>query len=335
MPDSRSRVPLAQERGRLPTAEPRTVEGARTDGAGIQDRGSDGPSSDAGATERSSAIHTTDGLRLTWRSWECDGRTTRADLLIVPGLFEHSERYRPLASYFTRRGYACHALDLRGHGESEGRRVHVGDFADYVRDVETVVDALRSGPSPGRPLVLVGHSMGGVVAVHFALGHGEGLAGLVLSSPAFSAHPENAPPGWLAAAGRLLAGIAPKTLIDARLDPASISRDPEVVAAYRADPRIGSRVSARWFTAVSEAQRVCFKRADELAVPALVLQAGADRLVDPEASRDWARRVQSRRGSAVRYREWAPCAHELFNEPESLEIFGAVLAWLDELFTPR
>ena len=275
--------------------------------------------------EQTGILTTTDGLELRWRCFPPPG-IPRGLVFIVHGLFEHSARYRAVADHLAALGLAVFALDLRGHGESEGRRVHVGDFDAYARDLDAGLRLVRER-HPDRPVVLLGHSMGGVVAARYALDHGDELHGLVLSAPGLAPHPSSAPPSWLAALGRMLSRLAPRTLVDAGLDPTKISRDQDVVAAYVADPLIGRKVSARWFTAYEAARRDAMARAHALRVPALVLIAGGDLLVAPQAAAAWAARAPA---GLVETRTWDICYHELLNEPERLEVLGAVETWLAE-----
>ena len=266
-----------------------------------------------------------DKLELHWRAWLPSGKP-RAIFFIVHGLFEHLERYEVAADHLRSLGYACWAIDLRGHGRSGGRRVHVRHFDDYTHDVEAGLREARQH-HPDVPIILFGHSMGGVVAIRYAIDHGDELHGLVLSSPGLEPHPDSTPPGWLAALGRGISKIAPGFLIESNLNADFVSRRAAVVSDYRADPLIGSKVSARWFTAYEAARDDAYERADSLAVPTLLLLAGADQLVDPEAARAWSHLLPK---DAIRTRTWPDCYHELLNEEESLEVLDEIESWLEE-----
>ena len=123
-----------------------------------------------------------DGLLLTRQAWRPDGEPA-AVLAVVHGYGEHGGRYRGLAEDMAARGYAVHVYDLRGHGRSAGRRGHLGRFGDYLDDTAVYLEAVR-GEQPGRPLFLLGHSLGGLIAAAYAEDRPtEGLAGLILSSP--------------------------------------------------------------------------------------------------------------------------------------------------------
>lgn len=275
-------------------------------------------------------VRAPDGPTLHWYGRLGDG-PAKAVLLFVHGLAEHSGRYGWPMEYFLPRGFACYAFDLRGHGRSGGTSVHVRHFDDYDDDVGAIVRLVK-GRHPGTPLFLVGHSMGGVVALRHALGHAEQLDGLVLSSPGFDAHPDLRPPAWLANLARLLSTLAPSLLIRSDLDPSRISRDPAVVEAYRNDPLVSNKVSARWFTSFVAAQKDVFERADDLRRPVLLMQSEADLLVDPRATARWSELAPP---DLVSYYTWPGFYHEMFNEPERLRVYELVERWLsDRLAAP-
>jgi len=153
-------------------------------------------------------------------------------LVIVHGLAEHSGRYQHVAEYFVERGYAVYALDHRGHGRSEGERAYVDRFGDLVTDLGTFVELVRQ-QEPECGVFLIGHSMGGTIAALFAEEHGDVLRGLILSG-AFMRPAGGVSPA-LMLLSKLLSAVAPKLGVTP-LEAASVSRDPQVVARYDADP---------------------------------------------------------------------------------------------------
>ncbi len=265
------------------------------------------------------------GPSIYWQSWVPS--QPHAVLLFVHGLGEHSGRYTFPMGYFSQRGFACWALDLRGHGKSSGRRVHVQSFDDYRRDVFLVLTKARQHHD-GLPVFLVGHSMGGLVALRFFLDHPHLLTAAVLSSPALGAHPDQRPSRALQILARILSRLAPRLLFSSDLDANAISRSPEVVQAYRDDPLVSDRVSARWFTSIEDAMQEIGGRTQDVSKPILLMQSGADRLVDASASRQWADRAAS---DWVEYVEWPGLYHEMFNEPERDEVFRKMEDWLAKL----
>jgi alpha-beta hydrolase superfamily lysophospholipase len=263
-----------------------------------------------------------DGLRLFWR---CERpEAPRALLLFVHGLGEHAGRYQFPFDYFALRGLACYAFDYRGHGRSPGPRVHVSSFAEFLGDLRAA-RAMVLRQHPPLPLFLVGHSQGGLLALRHALDHPEGLAGVVASSPPLAAHPDSAPSPALQAAARVLSALLPWLRLPNGVDPAYVSRDASVVAAYRADPLVSRKVSARWFTSLQETMRKTLDDAVMLRVPALVMSGAADRLTDPEAARRFAHAAPP---GLVTYQRWDGLYHELFNEPEREQVFARMEDWI-------
>ena len=259
-----------------------------------------------------------DGTALFWRAWR--GPSPRGAVAIVHGLGEHSGRYDHVGAFLAARGYDCWAGDCRGHGLSPGPRVHVDDFGRYVEDAGAFLALAGSR----RPLFLVGHSQGGLVALLRALRHPEGLTGVVASSPYLAVHPAAAPSALRLAVAPVLLRVAPGFLVASGLDTGVLSHDPQVERDYLADPLVSRKVSAAWFRAAHAAQAELDSGASRFTVPALVMAAGDDRLVDPAAIRAWAQKVPTA------FIEWPGMYHELFNEVEREKVLGRVAQWMDE-----
>lgn len=273
------------------------------------------------AIERAEAwTRSADGTALFWRSWRSP--SPRAGVAIVHGLGEHSGRYDHVGQFLAERGFDCWAGDCRGHGLSPGPRVHVDDFGAYAEDAGAFLDLASA---VGRPLFLIGHSQGGLVALLRALRHPQGLHGVVVSSPYLAAHRAAAPSGLRLAAASVLLRLAPARLISSGLDAGVLSHDPAVEEQYLADPLVSRTVSAAWFRAARAAQREVKAGAPALAVPALVMASGDDTLVDPAAARAWAARAPQARAT---YLEWPGLYHEMFNEVGRERILARVAEWL-------
>jgi alpha-beta hydrolase superfamily lysophospholipase len=274
------------------------------------------------------SCETSDGLALHYRAWLPPA--ARGVLLIVHGLAEHSGRYAHVGPRFAGAGYAAYALDHRGHGLSPGRRVHVAAFDEFLGDVDAL-RAVAEARHPGRPLVLVGHSHGGLVALRYVLTRPAGLAGAILSSPLLGVHPSTrASPGLIVLA-RALSVLWPSVLLPTNVDASLLSHDPEVVRAYQADPLVSHRVSPRWFTSAARAMRQAQEGAPHLTLPLLLMVSGADRIVDPEASLRFAAHAPSRNLELV---HWQGLYHEMFNEPEGEAVFARMEAWLEARVSP-
>ncbi|HEY3772618.1 MAG TPA: alpha/beta hydrolase [Solirubrobacteraceae bacterium] len=267
------------------------------------------------------SLHGADGVQIFTQSWLPDEADAQAVVVLVHGFGEHSDRYDWVAGQLVSAGYAVYASDHRGHGRSQGPRA-VLDVDAVVADVDRLVDEAASA-HPGLPVAMLGHSLGGLIAIRYALAHQRRLRALVLSGPLAAL---DAPPPALALA-RGLAHIAPKlgvSSLDARL----VSRDPAVVAAYRADPLVHhGRIPAQ---TVAEMARTVERFPDtvgRVTVPTLIVYGTADGLCPPSG----AIMLADRFGSVdLTTRAYEGLYHEILNEPEREMVMGDVLGWLGE-----
>lgn len=262
------------------------------------------------------------GVLIHHRSWLPEGSVI-ATVTIVHGFAEHGERYEHVAERLTRAGFAVSALDHRGHGRSGGKRTNVERFSCYVDDLLTLVD-MGAARWPGAAAFMVGHSLGGMIALDFALAHANRLRGLVLSAPAACA-PAASPVRVMA--GKALSRVAPSAPV-MRLHLDRISRDPAVVRAYREDPLVHrspvkARLGAEWLTAM---KRVA-EGLPSLRMPLLVMQGTEDGLVDPACGPHIHARAGSPDKTLKMYdRLW----HEIFNEPERERVISDMISWLED-----
>jgi alpha-beta hydrolase superfamily lysophospholipase len=215
-------------------------------------------------------VRSADGLELAGRAVVPAG-APRAAVAMVHGLGEHAGRYGALHEALAGAGFAVGAADLRGFGRSPGIRGHVERWSDYRSDTEAIV-ALAASLAPGRPVFLFGHSMGGLIALDYALQRPQGLAGVIASGAALV--PAGVRRPLLEAASRLLSVIAPRRTIELGLDAQGLSTDPAEVAAYLADPLVHGRVSMRWGAEILRTMAATRARAPAFSLP-LLLQHGA------------------------------------------------------------
>lgn len=262
-----------------------------------------------------------DGTRLFYR-WHPVSEA-RASVVIVHGFAEHSGRYGGVISRMNAAAFNVLAFDYRGHGHAEGRKGYIDRFSEYVEDTRCALDFVEDR-TRGVPLYVIGHSQGGLIVLATALSQQQRIAGCVLSSPALGiAVPV---PAWKDALGRVMARVLPSLAIPSGLDPLHISRDPQVVQDYVADPLVPTFARARWYVAFTEAQAEMARRAPEIRLPILVLQAGADRVVDPDATERLAGRLGS---DDVTFERLDGLYHEIFNEPEKEAVLDQVVAWIE------
>ena len=262
------------------------------------------------------------GRRLYTQRWLPE-RAPRAAIVLAHGLAEHSGRYGELARRLTARGFALHALDHRGHGRSQGPRANIERFGYVVDDLGVLIAGVRA-EDPARPLFLLGHSMGGAVALGYALQNPTLLDGLLLSAPLLGVDP-NVPP-LKQLAGRVLSLLAPSVGL-LTLPSDQISHDPVVVREYDNDPLVfHGAIPARTLIELIAALDWLRERAPELRMPVLALHGTGDRLVPLE----FVAPVYERLGSPDRkLLHYEGLYHELFNEPERARVYADLAAWLD------
>lgn len=286
------------------------------------------------------SLTTRDGLALPTRAWlPEDPGEERAALVLVHGLGEHVGRYDALATRLAAEGYAVHGYDQRGHGRAEGPRAQVDRFEQLVDDLGDFVARVRAA-HPDRPLVLFGHSMGGVVALRAEQTGVVEPDALLLSSPALRVGGEA--PGWLQALVARLAGPFPD-LPTKPVEVGALSRDPAIVEAYREDPAVfHGPVKARMATELVRAGAAALAHAraaadatpsidapagnGHLGAPVLIVHGKEDRIADPGASATLHRAMAGRDATLELYDDGP---HELFNDPLRERVLGDVLGWLE------
>ncbi len=260
-------------------------------------------------------------FNLYYQSWLPEG-SPNAVLLVVHGIAEHSGRYSSLVNYFVPKGYAVYSFDLRGHGKSDGTRSHIEHFSYYLDDVKTYFDIVRK-QNPNAKIFLVGHSMGSTIAIAYAVEHQSELSGLIVFGTTLKAGNSINKASILMA--KILSVLAPRMGV-AALDANGISRDKAVVAAYINDPLVYTgKLRARWGTELLKTMEKLKSKISELSLPILIMHGSADRLSDPSSSKMLFDGVSSKEKTLKLYEGFY---HEIFNDPERLQVFSDMEAWL-------
>ena len=266
-------------------------------------------------------LNSADHLRLFWQRYT--PRDPRATVLVLHGGGDHCGRYPALTDALVRAGLQVALVDLRGHGQSDGRRFHVDAFQDNVADLDAFVAKLSQDGVARDRLLVLGHSHGALVAATWGLSRGRHVAGFVFSSPFFKlALP---PPLLKLVAAKTVGKLVPFMPVPTGFGTADLTTDAEMQRWTERDPLYGRKTTPGWFEAAMRAQRELVRRAPEFRAPLLVLAAGDDRLADPAAARAF---VDASGSSDKRMVVYAGFRHEIFNEVRRSEPIGEAVAWL-------
>jgi acylglycerol lipase len=262
------------------------------------------------------------GVRLFHQSWLPKG-DPKAVLLVVHGLAEHSGRYMNVVDYFVPKRYAVYGIDHVGHGKSEGTRVFVQSFDDYLEPLGTFLEMVKES-HPGKPVFLMGHSMGGLIAPLYVLKHKPDLPGMIISAP-LTQIPKHVS-SMVIVMSKLLSSIVPKLGVE-DIDSSTICSDPAVIRAYEEDPLVyRGKTTARLAAELLKEVQHIQKEASKIVMPVLVMQGSEDKLVNPDDGKLFYESVSSSDKTLKIYQGFA---HEIFNEPEHDRVFADVEAWLE------
>jgi alpha-beta hydrolase superfamily lysophospholipase len=260
-------------------------------------------------------------LELWYHTWAPP--EIRGALIVVHGFGEHSRRYATLVEHLVPRSYALYAFDLRGHGRSPGHRGHVNAWAEYREDVYAFVQ-LVDAQLPGTPLFLLGHSMGALIALDYLLHHPEGLRGAAISGapiePVGVAKPHQV---FLA---RTLSRLWPRFPLQVELELAALSRDTAMVRAYREDPQVHGRATARWGAEGLRAVERVKAGAPQITLPLLIIHGEADRINAVSGSRWLYEQVSS---PDKQLRTYPGSYHEVHNDLDGEQLVEDLAQWME------
>ena len=266
-------------------------------------------------------IATPDGTTLYEQSWTPMG--AKAAVLLVHGYGEHSSRYKHVAQFLAEQGYAVHTYDQRGHGRT-GTDLLIESWDGFLTDLDFMLARVQER-WPDKPIFLYGHSMGGAVVASFLISRQPELTGAVLSS-ALLKIPDSVSP-LLVRISALVSKLAPR-MKTIKLDSAHLSSDPEVVAAYEADPlNYHGGVPARIGAEMNKTVALIQANMEAIHVPVLIWHGDSDKVTDPEGSRQLFDRAASADKTLKIYEGGF---HEMHNEPNQNEVLADLVAWLNE-----
>ncbi len=272
-----------------------------------------------------------DGQALYYQAWVSGDRGPfgsaqgrhRAVLVNLHGLGDHSGLYPTIAGHFPSRGIAVYAYDMRGNGRSPGQRAYLRSWEEYRGDLQAFLVRVREW-EPGLPVFVLGHSLGGLVVLDYALHRPDGLSGAIAAAPPLGRLGVPAP---LMALGRIMSRVWPRFSLEVGMDLSGLARDPAVMSTVLADPLFHRRGTARLSTEVTAAIVRVQARAASLSVPLLILHGAADRMVPPDGSREFFSKV---RCPDRELREYPGAYHGLFADIGYQEVLADVERWLED-----
>jgi alpha-beta hydrolase superfamily lysophospholipase len=255
-------------------------------------------------------------------SWLPNNKDIKDIIILIHGLGEHFGRYKHWAAKFCANSLGVYAIDLPGHGRSSGKRGHIDHFNLIYDDVAELVSVVKKN-HPNHSIHIYGHSMGGALALGAAINRNFGQSSVILTGPAIV--PGFQPPAWKISLAKFLDRWMPGLLLGNELDINGISRDPKVIAAYKADPLVHGKLSVRWFNEwLRCVEQLTLRSSQEIPSPVLILHGEKDRLTSPLASEQFARKL----GQNITFKLWPDALHELHNEPDQNEVFEFIFNWL-------
>lgn len=266
-------------------------------------------------------ISSADGLKLHGRSWTM-GKDIKGIICLIHGLGEHSGRYEHVADFFCAHGFALLALDLRGHGKSDGQRGHAQNYDVLMSDITLLLNEAEHR-FPLRPKFLYGHSLGGNLVLHYGLKNNPTLSGVIASAPLLCLSDE--PPIWQRYLIKKLQQLNLNIALPNGINPHDLSRTPEVEISYKKDPLTHNRITPTLAIKMMKAAAWNLEHAADFPLPLLLLHGNSDRITAPEASRIFAEKV----GKKCTFHLIDKAYHELHNEPNKDAVLNIILEWLN------
>jgi alpha-beta hydrolase superfamily lysophospholipase len=263
-----------------------------------------------------------DGLDIFAQGWEPTVLQPKAVVCLVHGLGEHSSRYAHVAEAFGKEGFILFGADLRGHGRSGGPRGHISSIEDFMKDIDTLLE--QAGKRyPDLPIILYGHSLGGILVLHYSLIRKPKLKGVIATSSGLRTALEDQP--VKIALAKVLGSIVPTVSIPSGLDAKAVSRDEKVVDIYQHDPLVHDKVSLGFGKTMIGVVAWTLAHASEFPLPLLLLHGKADKIAYPSGSTEFAAALKDKCTIVL----WDDAYHELHNEPEKEKVFKTMTLWMD------
>jgi acylglycerol lipase len=263
-----------------------------------------------------------DGIELFAQVWEPSVVSPRAVVCLVHGLGEHSSRYAHVAEAFEKEGFILFGFDHRGHGRSGGIRGHVSSIEDFLQDIDLLLEQARKR-YPNLPILLYGHSLGGILVLHYGLKRKPDIKGVIATSPGLHTALEKQPVKIFMA--KLLGSLMPGTTLPSGLDAKAISRDEAVVKKYQQDPLVHDKISLGFGKTMLGVTKWTLDHAGEFPLPLLLMHGKNDAIAYDTSSTEFAAALKDNCTLVL----WEGGYHEMHNEPEKAEVFKTMTMWMD------
>ena len=270
-----------------------------------------------------------DGFELYTQTWKPGKNKPKFVVVIQHGFGEHSGRYNNILAELEKEKAVVYALDARGHGKTPGKRGHIDDFNLYADDLALLVQKARK-ENGKLPMILLGHSMGGLIAVLAGLKSevAKELSGLAVSSGAFKPALDTVQ-AIKKTIGTMLARLAPAMTVPAGLDVKLISRDDNVVQAYQNDPLVHGKISMKMGVDLFATGKQLLNEASRITLPILVFHGDADGIALAEGSREFFQNLSSKDKTLKIYPGFY---HETMNEPlgDRKQVISDIIKWINK-----
>ena len=263
-----------------------------------------------------------DGLEIFAQVWAPDVTKPRAVVCLVHGVGEHSFRYAHVAEAFGKEGFIFFTSDLRGHGRSGGSQGHISSIDDFMQDIDNLLGQARLR-YPGLPLFLYGHSLGGILVLHYSLTRKPDVRGVIATSSGLRTAVEKQPVKVLLA--KILGSIIPTTALASGLDTNGLSRDTKVIEAYKNDPLVHDKMTLGFGKIMLGVTKWTMEHAGEFPRPLLLMHGKEDPIAFPSSSIEFAEPLKDKCTLVL----WEGALHELHNELEKAEVMKTMTLWMD------
>lgn len=262
-----------------------------------------------------------DGLDILAQGWSPDSASPGAVVCLVHGIGEHTGRYLKVAEALTKEGFVLFGADLRGHGRSGGPRGHFPSIEVVIKDIDLLLE--HAGKLyPGIPLFLYGHSLGGILVLHYGLKQKPDISGVIATSP--SLHTALAEQPFKVAAAKVLGSLLPSVSIPSGLDVNAISHDKKVIEDYKNDPLGHSKMSLGFGKVMLSVNQWTLEHANEFSLPLLLMHGKSDSIAFPSSSIEFAASLNDKCKLVL----WDDAYHELHNENIKDEVFKTMSNWI-------